>query len=181
MLDARFATLPPYEPYIDVGGKEHRGTNRGEVFREPPTPPAPYQTGAATPRVSAKAFSGGAPPGRRLHWLQHRSSLGLTSVEGFVKGLGGPNEPRWGTPGTPRSSTTTRRSGSRPAADPDWYPPSNLLPGDEVHGLRDPSLLLPARRPLPCRQFPGARNPRRESIRDQGLLGALSFPMQRRC
>ncbi len=42
---ARFATLPPYEPYVDVHGIQHKGTNAGEVFRDPPPPPAPYQTG----------------------------------------------------------------------------------------------------------------------------------------
>src|SRR5208282_1255764 len=42
---ARFATLPPYEPYLDIHGIQHKGTNAGEVFRGPPPPPGPYQTG----------------------------------------------------------------------------------------------------------------------------------------
>ncbi len=35
---ARFATLPPYEPYVDVHGVEHKGSDAGEVFRSPPPP-----------------------------------------------------------------------------------------------------------------------------------------------
>ncbi len=42
---ARFAVLPPYEPYIDVSGNEHRGSDNGELFNSPPPPPSPYQTG----------------------------------------------------------------------------------------------------------------------------------------
>ena len=42
---ARFATLPPDEPYVDIHGIQHKGTNAGEVFRSPPPPPAAYQTG----------------------------------------------------------------------------------------------------------------------------------------
>ena len=37
---ARFATLPPYEPYEDVNGKKHQGTDAGEVFASPPPPSA---------------------------------------------------------------------------------------------------------------------------------------------
>ena len=31
--------------YVDVDGKEHKGTTAGEVFEAPPPPPAPYQRG----------------------------------------------------------------------------------------------------------------------------------------
>lgn len=40
---AYFAPLGPYEPYTDVAGVEHAGTEHGEVFTAPPPPPAPYQ------------------------------------------------------------------------------------------------------------------------------------------
>ncbi len=46
---ARFATLPPYEPYVDVDGREHVGTDRGEKFTQPPPAPACYQRGAYNP------------------------------------------------------------------------------------------------------------------------------------
>ncbi len=42
---ARFCTLPPYEPYVDVKGVEHIGTDKGEVFTGPPPPPSCYAKG----------------------------------------------------------------------------------------------------------------------------------------
>ena len=42
---ARFATLPPYEPYEDTAGIKHAGTNHGEIFSAPPPPPAVYAKG----------------------------------------------------------------------------------------------------------------------------------------
>jgi len=51
VLTARFATLPPYEAYVDVEGVEHAGTNNGEVFHEPPPPPACYQKGKYNPSI----------------------------------------------------------------------------------------------------------------------------------
>ena len=37
---ATFATLPPYEPFEDIRGVKHAGTNAGEVFHAPPPPPS---------------------------------------------------------------------------------------------------------------------------------------------
>ncbi len=42
---ARFATLPPYEPYIDIHAVEHAGTNNGEAFTGPPPAPTAWVTG----------------------------------------------------------------------------------------------------------------------------------------
>ena len=66
---ARFASLGPYEPYIDIHGVEHAGTNHGEIFTEPPPPPGPYQRGQynhsglgeqllTTPQTGAVAYIG---------------------------------------------------------------------------------------------------------------------------
>lgn len=46
---ARFATLPPYEAYMDANGQTHKGTDAGEIFSSPPPPPACYQKGAFNP------------------------------------------------------------------------------------------------------------------------------------
>ncbi|HET6327249.1 MAG TPA: C25 family cysteine peptidase, partial [Planctomycetaceae bacterium] len=41
-----FAPLPPYDPYVDIYGNEHAGTDhKQELFHAPPPPPSPYQTG----------------------------------------------------------------------------------------------------------------------------------------
>ena len=41
---AEFATQPPYHPYVDKNGKNHQGTNNGEVFTSTPPQPACLQT-----------------------------------------------------------------------------------------------------------------------------------------
>ena len=60
---ARFATLPPYEPYVDVQGIQHKGTDAGEVFRGPPPPPAPYQTGRLSSIGLGRQLVRGGPDG----------------------------------------------------------------------------------------------------------------------
>jgi hypothetical protein len=40
---AQFATLPPYSGYVDIHGREHRGTHQGERFTSPPPQPACLQ------------------------------------------------------------------------------------------------------------------------------------------
>ena len=42
---ARFANLPPYEPYEDIHRGHHKGSDHGEVFDGPPPPPFPYARG----------------------------------------------------------------------------------------------------------------------------------------
>jgi hypothetical protein len=46
---AYFSPLPPYEPYVDVDGQEHAGSDHKEVFTAPPPPPSPYQRGRFNP------------------------------------------------------------------------------------------------------------------------------------
>jgi hypothetical protein len=42
---AEFATLPPYEAYVDINGIAHDGTSHGEHFSTYPPQPAPLQAG----------------------------------------------------------------------------------------------------------------------------------------
>ena len=42
---AEFATLPPYEAYVDIKGVTHNGTTHGEHFSTYPPQPAPLQAG----------------------------------------------------------------------------------------------------------------------------------------
>ncbi len=53
---ARFATLPPYEAYADASAGVHAGTNNGEVFTAPPSPPSPYATGQYNMTGLGEAF-----------------------------------------------------------------------------------------------------------------------------
>jgi hypothetical protein len=111
----RFAPCPPYEAYTDVAGKQHRGTNVGEVFTEPPPPPAPYQvrnnpsglgerllcegTGGAVAYIGCN--TGGQPCGLTLFGGLHgRSALPFRPA---LPGV-------WATAGRAPSPTITSRS-----------------------------------------------------------------------
>jgi len=87
---ARFATLPPYEAYIDIHGVEHAGTNAGEVFTEPPPPPAPYQRGPHNPTGLGEQLLRAGPKGAVAYIGCNTGSqpCGMTLVEGFVKAIG---------------------------------------------------------------------------------------------
>ena len=83
---ARFATLPPYEPYVDVHGVQHKGTDAGEVFLSAPPSPAPYQKG----RLSSIGL------GRQQffaseHWYRHGLVASILFTDGakYVADQGG--------------------------------------------------------------------------------------------
>jgi hypothetical protein len=60
---AVFAPLPPYGAYVDIHGREHQGTDHGEIFKSPPPPPAPYQKGRFRAAwVSNSSSAPGAAP-----------------------------------------------------------------------------------------------------------------------
>ena len=64
---ARFATLPPYEPYLDIHGTQHKGTNAGEVLRGPPPPPALTRRGvSARSALAGNSFARAGRSGRLL-------------------------------------------------------------------------------------------------------------------
>ena len=95
---ARFATLPPYEPYLDVNGMEHKGTNHGEVFSEPPPPPSCYQTGRFNPTGLGEQLLRNGPDGAVAYIGCNTGSqpCGLTLVEGFVQAVAQSPNPRLG-------------------------------------------------------------------------------------
>ncbi|HUC85987.1 MAG TPA: C25 family cysteine peptidase [Candidatus Acidoferrales bacterium] len=146
---AYFAPLPPYGAYVDVQGKEHTGTDDGEVFTAPPPPPAPYQRGRFNPtglgeqmlmrsRNGAVAYIGcntGSQP------------CGLTLVEGFVTALAEAREPRLGdcwTGAIRHYYDQEHLANLIPTAD--WYPPSIFFQGMKFMLFGDPSLRLPPNR-----------------------------------
>ena len=147
---AHFAPLPPYEPYVDVEGTEHIGTDRKEVFTAPPPPPSPYQRGRFNPtglgeqilkrnRNGAVAYIGcntGSQP------------CGVTLVEGFVQALAEAEEPRLGDcwAGALRYYFDAQGLADL-EPNHDWYPPSIFFQGMKFMLFGDPSLRLPANRP----------------------------------
>ncbi|MHB1037023.1 MAG: C25 family cysteine peptidase [Pirellulales bacterium] len=143
---ARFATLPPYEPYVDVAGGEHKGSDKGEVFREPPPPPAVYQKGRFNPPGMGELLLRSGPNGAVAYIGCNTGSqpCGLTLVEGFGQAWGRAAEPRLGdcwAEAVRYYYDRERLADLKPT--PDWYPPSIFFQGMKFMLFGDPSLRLP--------------------------------------
>jgi hypothetical protein len=143
---ARFATLPPYESYRDVNGKEQQGTYEKRVFTEPPPPPAPYQTGRYNPTGLGEQLLRRGPNGAVAYIGCNTGSqpCGLTLLEGFVLGLKAFEDPRLGDCWNHAIAHYYRKERLpelTPAAD--WYPPSIFFQGMKFMVFGDPSLLMP--------------------------------------
>jgi hypothetical protein len=143
---ARFATLPPYEPYVDVDGKEHKGTNNGEVFTGPPPPPACYQKGRYNPTGLGEQLLRRGPEGAVAYIGCNTGSqpCGLTLMEGFVQALAQTPEPRLGDCWTKAVAHYYKQEGLASIVPTnDWYPASIFFQGMKFMVFGDPSLRLP--------------------------------------
>ncbi|MDQ3814281.1 MAG: C25 family cysteine peptidase, partial [Armatimonadota bacterium] len=87
---ARFVSFAPYEGYVDVNGQAHVGTNNGEVFTQPPPPPAPYQTGRYNTSGIGEHLLCSSPHGAVAYIGCYAGSqpCGLTLLDGFVRAVG---------------------------------------------------------------------------------------------
>ena len=92
------AALGPYQAYIDVDGREHTGTDNGEVFQEPPPPPAAYQTGRCNPSGLGEQLLRRKSTGAVAYIGCNTGSqpCGLTLVDGLVQALAESPQPRLG-------------------------------------------------------------------------------------
>ncbi len=141
----RFAVEPPYEPYLDLNGILHRGTNAGQVFTAEPPAPAPLQPGRLNPtglgerllrmpRSGAVAYIGcntGAQP------------CALSLLDGFVLSIAN-GAPRVGDAWRDALAhywQAERLAELKPTED--WYPPSIFFQGMKFMLFGDPALALP--------------------------------------
>ena len=143
---ARFATLPPYEAYEDVSGQEHGGTNLGEVFKEPPPPPACYQKGKYNPTGLGEQLLRGGPNGAIAYIGCNTGSqpCGLTLLVGFADAYSKTKEPRLGdcwAGAVTFYHAEQRLNELQPNAD--WYPPSIYFQAMKFMCYGDPTLPLP--------------------------------------
>ncbi|HXT39535.1 MAG TPA: C25 family cysteine peptidase [Candidatus Angelobacter sp.] len=143
---ARFATLPPYEPYVDVTGKAHEGTNNKEVFTEPPPPPACYQSGRYNPSGLGEQLLRGGDNGAVAYIGCNTGSqpCALTLLEGFIDALHRAKEPRLGdcwANAVAYYYEHQRLATLKP--NEDWYPPSIFFQGMKFMLFGDPSLQMP--------------------------------------
>lgn len=144
---AYFSTLPPYEPYVDVDGKEHAGSDHKEVFTAPPPPPSPYQRGRFNPTGLGEQLLKRSTNGSVAYIGCNTGSqpCGLTLVEGFVSALAETKDPRLGdcwASAIRHYYEKQNLASLKPNAD--WYPPSIFFQGMKFMLFGDPSLKLPA-------------------------------------
>ena len=149
---ARFATLPPYEPYEDTKGTRHPGTNHGEVFNQPPPPPSPYARGSYNPSGLGERLvrqeQGGAVA--YIGCNTGGQPCGITLLEGFALALQKAPEPTLGqcwASAVRRYHDAEHLETLKP--NDDWYPPSIFFQGMKYMLFGDPTLRLPSPRPAP--------------------------------
>jgi hypothetical protein len=144
---AHFATLPPYEPYMDMDGREHNGTDDHEVFTAPPPPPSPYQRGRFNPDCLGEALLRSATNGAVAYIGCDTGSqpCALTLVDGFIAALAQSSQPRLGDcwAGAVKYYYEHEHLASLKPTD-DWYPPSIFFQPMKFMLFGDPSLRLPA-------------------------------------
>lgn len=141
---ARFATLPPYEAYVDVNGRPHVGTDAGEVFDAPPPPPSCYATGPYNKTGLGEQLVVGGPNGAIAYIGCNTGSqpCGVTLLEGFAGAVG-----KVGGKGTigecwmEAVSYYFEREGlATLKPSPDWYPASIFFQEMKFMCFGDPSL-----------------------------------------
>ncbi len=143
---AYFAPLPPYEGYVDIHGKEHAGTNRGEVFKAPPPPPAPYQKDKHNPTGLGEQVLKRGPDGAVAYIGCNTGGqpCALTLLDGFMIALRKSARPRVGDCW---ASAISYYYDKEKLADlkpnDDWYPPSVFFQGMKFMLFGDPTLPLP--------------------------------------
>lgn len=143
---ARFATLPPYEAYVDVEGVEHPGTNNGQVFEAPPPPPAPYQPGRFNPTGLGEQLLRSGPNGAVAYFGCNTGSqpCGLTLLAGFVGAMNDLNEPRLGDCWIGALNHYVDHEQLMELRPTDsWYPASIFFQGMKFMLFGDPTLPLP--------------------------------------
>jgi hypothetical protein len=144
---AHFAPLAPYAAYVDVYGKEHKGTDSGEVFGAPPPPPAPYQRGRFNPSGLGEQLLKRGPNGAVAYIGCNTGSqpCGLTLLDGFVHSLAQKPEPRLGDCWVGAVAYYFDKEHlDKLKPNDDWYPPSIFFQGMKFMLFGDPTLRLPA-------------------------------------
>lgn len=140
---ARFATLPPYEPYEDVDGVRHGGTNHGEVFTGPPPAPACYARGEFNMTGLGEQMVIGGESGAVAYIGCNTGSqpCGLTLVDGFAEAVATLESPRLGDCWNFAVDRYWEREGlATIEATESWYPASIFFQGMKFMVFGDPTI-----------------------------------------
>ncbi len=143
---ARFATLPPYEPYTDIDGQEHAGTNHGEVFTAAPPPPLCFQRGSHNPRGLGEELLRAGPNGAAAYIGCNTGSqpCALTLLDGLVRGMAAKGPRRLGdawNAALVHYVEAEKLASLRPTES--WYPASIFFQGMKFMLFGDPALPIP--------------------------------------
>lgn len=144
---AEVMTQAPYQPYVDVFGAEHPGTNAGEVFSVPPPPPAVYQSGPRNTTSIAEMLV--RQPGHgavaAIGCDTGAQPAAVALLDGFVDAMAKRTDLTLGEAWN--AAIVHFRSAERImelAPTPDWYPPSVFFQGMKFVLLGDPALRIDA-------------------------------------
>jgi hypothetical protein len=143
---ARFAALPPYEPYRDVDGHDHTGSDNGERFTAPPPPPACYQTGAFNRTGLGERLLVESDDGAAAYIGCNTGSQpwGLTLMEGFASRLGSAQPVRLGdawNAAVEHYISAEHLPDLKP--NNDWTPPAIYFQAMKFMLFGDPTLRMP--------------------------------------
>lgn len=142
---AYLATLPPYQGYVDIHGKDHIGTDAGEKFTAPPPPPAVYQKGKYDGPSFGKQLLRKSENGAIAYFGCNTGSqpCGLTLLEGFAQGIGVEKVTTLGEAWqTAIKHYWKKERLAELKPNSDWYPPSIFFQGMKFMLYGDPSLPL---------------------------------------
>jgi hypothetical protein len=139
---AYHATLPPYQGYIDVKGVEHKGTDKGQVFKSPPPPPRCYQSGKFNQSSMGEMLVRGGSNGAVAYIGCNTGGqpCGITILEGFAKSVAKKPDQRLGEAWRDAIHyyhKTERLADLKP--DAGWYPPSIYFQGMKYMLFGDPT------------------------------------------
>jgi len=142
---ARLVNEPPYQPYLDASGVQHRGTNDGEKFSAAPPPPAPLQPSI----YNASSFGEGLmcmPAGGAVAYLgcvTGSQPAALSLMDGFASAVAA-GEPTVG--GAWRAAMIHFHEAEKLdqlVPTESWYPPSIYFQGMKFMLYGDPALTMP--------------------------------------
>ena len=133
----------PYEAYVDSEGVEHKGTNNGEVFSEPPPPAACYQHGPHNTTSLGEQVIRGGPNGAVAYIGCNTGGqpCALTLIEGFVNAIADSAHPRLGdcwNAAVKHYYVKENLATIKP--DDGWYPPSVFYQPMKYMVFGDPTL-----------------------------------------
>jgi choice-of-anchor C domain-containing protein len=142
---AAFSPQPPYDGYTDYRGRDHIGTNHGEVFKSPPPPPAPYQRGKHNPTCLGEQVLKHDRGGAVIYIGCNVGSqgCGVSLMEGYLRSLrASPNALAGDHWVRAVSFYYDHEHLAELKPDDGWYPPAIFAQAMKFMFFGDPSLPL---------------------------------------